>query len=125
MPHRNQPSPGTMPVVGVRGPLPPSDAFARGVRGPPPPSTGGGGPLTPLPGQPTRRNHPEIPARALFLAVRAPEPDPFLPWWPLLAPLDQRPAASARPPRPPIHPALPPGPGIPSRDVPGPCLVGV
>src|SRR6059058_176118 len=45
----------------VLRPLPPSDAFARGVRGAPPPSTGGKGTLTPLPGQPTHRNHPEYP----------------------------------------------------------------
>jgi hypothetical protein len=44
----------TTPRHGVRGPLPPSGAFARGVRGPRPPSNGGGGHTPRYPaGQPT------------------------------------------------------------------------
>jgi hypothetical protein len=45
----------------------------------------------------------------LFLAVRAPEPDPLLPRLPRLVPPDDRPAASAGSSRPPVHPALTPG----------------
>src|SRR5215470_9857450 len=40
------------PRPGVKGPLPPSDAFACGVKGPLPPSNGGNGPFTPLPARP-------------------------------------------------------------------------
>ena len=43
------------------------------------------------------------PSVGLLLAVRAPEPEPFLPGRPRLAPPYDGPATSARPPRPPVH----------------------
>src|SRR5215471_2963692 len=62
---------------------------------------------------------------SLTLAVRAPEPEPFLAWGSLLAPLDDGPAAPAGPARAPVHPALPAGLGVPGRRLPQSCLVGV
>src|ERR1017187_16137 len=59
----------------------------------------------------------------LFLACRAPEPEPFLSRSPLLAPPDRSPAASAWPPRPPVHPVLPPRLGVPGRHMPEPPLI--
>ncbi len=61
----------------------------------------------------------------LSLAVRAPEPDPLLPRRSRLAPPDHHPAPSAGPSRPPVHPVLPPGPGVSRRHVPRPFLVRV
>src|SRR5271169_4483740 len=61
----------------------------------------------------------------LFLAGRAPEPEPFLARRTLLAPPDRCPAPAARPARSAIHPVLPAGPGVPCRHVSEPHLVGV
>src|SRR6266576_5844499 len=61
----------------------------------------------------------------LLLAVRAPEPEPFLSRGTLLVLPDRSPAASAGLARASVHPAVPSGPGVAGRRMAAPRLVGV